>query len=226
VTIVLFGLGYFVSLYFLDPTLAAMICIGVAFCVFFFLLDKRAIAIRCPACDKYISTNTPWICGNKGCRNDQTDEFPFIHRCQHCGDSPKAYECHHCRDLIFFTDDQQEAGHAVCANDSFEPAKNKKRQKHQEFIEKRKEQIELKELLVQEADVVNELKRRRDAAKPSAERHKPPDEELGEFLKKSMGVEDAAKKWKAEVDEKFKDDPVEREKRHQMINDWVRRRMR
>ena len=71
---------------------------GVAFmCYFmFFILEKRPIKIWCPNCLKVVLSNTPWVCGFRGCKNENADDFPVVHRCEHCGAEPKAYKCHHC----------------------------------------------------------------------------------------------------------------------------------
>jgi hypothetical protein len=85
--------------------LASLIAIVVMFCLYFFVLDKRTIGIECPHCHKYIETDTPWRCGFCGRVNFQTDDAPFVGRCgnRQCGAKPKAYQCHHCGELIFFT---------------------------------------------------------------------------------------------------------------------------
>src|SRR5579862_8677874 len=47
--------------------------------LFFFVLERRPIKLTCPHCLKTIETNTPWICGFKGCENQQPDNFPFVY---------------------------------------------------------------------------------------------------------------------------------------------------
>jgi hypothetical protein len=81
----------------------------------FHVWDKEPVWIRCNQCAKLIETNVTWICGFKQCRNEAIDEFPFVHRCQHCGAEPKAYECHHCGKLIFLTDDELRQNYARCS---------------------------------------------------------------------------------------------------------------
>ncbi len=225
---VLFVLLFFVLMQFFGGFVVGLIGIGAVFCLFFFVLDKRAIGIRCSneRCAKHIETNTPWICGNKGCRNDQIDDFPFIFKCQHCGYYPKAYKCHHCEQLIFFTSDHQKDGYAVCANDSFRPRRVKKREQHEDAVVGMKEKIELKGLSLEEAGLDVQLKRQQDALKPFTAKIKTPEQELEEFLNKSVGDEDAAEKWKALVAEKFKDDPHGLERCLLLIDNWVRGRLR
>jgi hypothetical protein len=92
-------------------TLAA----GFVFYVHFWNLERRPINIKCPKCSKFILSDTPWICGLNGCRNELTDEFPFVHQCQICGAKPKAYQCHHCNELIYFTLDEDRQNFATRA---------------------------------------------------------------------------------------------------------------
>src|ERR1039458_4944699 len=77
VTIVVFIPLVFMLMQLCEAWLAFTIALAVAFCLHFFVLDKRAIGIECPHCGKYIETNTPWICGYKQCRNENVDDFPF-----------------------------------------------------------------------------------------------------------------------------------------------------
>jgi hypothetical protein len=95
---------------------ASSVSIAVMFCVYFFWLHKRTIGIKCPKCQNFIETNTPWICGGCGSANLHTDDFPFVGRCETCKAEPKAYQCHHkkCGKLIFFTKDEQEINFARC----------------------------------------------------------------------------------------------------------------
>ena len=86
----------------------------VAAAVVYFYLDSRVILIECPKCQNTVDTSTPWQCGFKQCRNENTDEFPFIHKCGICHSVPKAYQCHHCGELIFLSLDKQEINAAKC----------------------------------------------------------------------------------------------------------------
>src|SRR5689334_1988385 len=44
--------------------LADALAIAILFYINFFVLDKRAINIRCPHCGDYLLGNAPWNCGN------------------------------------------------------------------------------------------------------------------------------------------------------------------
>jgi hypothetical protein len=88
--------------------------IAICWYLVFHVWDKNPIWICCPHCDKLIASNTPWICGFKQCRNENVDEYPFVHTCEHCRAEPKAYECHHCGKLIFLTSDELKQNYARC----------------------------------------------------------------------------------------------------------------
>jgi hypothetical protein len=181
-------------------------------------------------CGKYVDTNTPWICGSKGCRNDNIDDFPFIYKCEHCGDYPKAYQCHHCGKLIYFTKDEQKDGYAECANDALKPRRVKQRDGHQETIIDKREGLELKEFEIQDTKKEIELKRlKRDLnpQKPKLKRLeiKTAEQELEEFMKQRLGREDAADAWRAKIKEKHKDDPAECERQLALVDKWVRQHL-
>ena len=223
VTIGLFIPIYSITLLVLGGLLAAVICIVAAFCLFFFVLEKRAVGIECTNCGKYVLTNTPWICGVCGTRNLRADYFPFIGRCQNpkCGTEPKAYECHHCRKLIFFTPDRQKTGFARSASVPLETKPPPvKRDEHADALAAKKKAIERKALEVAEAKIDVELKGYRETLNPPKQRS------VRERLRSKVGgkteLDDEVRRMKAEADEKFKDDPVEREKQHRLIEDEAR----
>ena len=112
------GLGVFVLIFTplafcLNVWLAGGIALVGALCVYLYF-ESRVIFIKCPSCGKQIDTSTPWQCGFKQCRNENVDEFPFINECEHCHFVPKAYECHHCKKLIYLTPDRQQIHAAKC----------------------------------------------------------------------------------------------------------------
>jgi predicted RNA-binding Zn-ribbon protein involved in translation (DUF1610 family) len=218
-SIVVFTFLFFVLTLVFGGLPAFIIAFIAAFCLHFFYLDKRAIGIECPHCGKYIETNTPWICGYKQCRNENVDDFPFIYRCEHCGAEPKAYKCHHCDSLIFFTKDQLRINYAQCVN---LPVKSEPVKKDQ-TAEKIGKQDEEKRDLLHELDVTK-IKGNIKEAKAKIEpppKKKTAFEELEEYYKGMMGNEDAAKKWHAAIDAEFPNDPVEREKRHGVVEQWM-----
>ena len=88
--------------------------IVAAYFAVLWVLHVKGGTIKCDHCPQYIAINTPWICGFRGCRNDNVEEFPFVNKCQ-CGAEPKAYQCHHCTQLIFLGSDRLTTGFARCA---------------------------------------------------------------------------------------------------------------
>lgn len=170
----------FTSLFFLllpalDGLLAFIIALIPAGCLFFFYLDRRAFGIVCPHsdCKKYIETTTPWICGVCGQNNLRTDEFPFIGRCENekCRAEPKAYQCHHCSRLIFFTKDEQKFNFAKCVNVPAETPRPKpvKIDPDVKEIVKLDKGIQLTERMVKKAKLDLELKEVKQHLEPAKE---------------------------------------------------------
>jgi hypothetical protein len=216
--------AFFLLMQFLGGLLAFIIVFVVVFCLFFYGLDKRAIGMKCPHCGQYIESNTPWICGNKDAphRNDRVDEYPFINHCQHCGFTPKAYQCHHCFKLIFLSEDKQVTAFARCADISAESPKPEpvKKDEKTEAASELKKDIHVTELMVKKAELDVTLKTlNQNLAPPPKE--KTAFEQLEEYYKGMMGNEDAAMKWHAAIDAEFPNDTVEREKRHRVVDQWM-----
>jgi hypothetical protein len=218
VTIVIFIPLCFVLMQFLDEWLAGAIAIGAAFCLYFFVLDKRAIGIECPHCQKYIETNTPWICGYKGCRNENVDDFPFVYRCEHCSAEPKAYKCHHreCGKLIFLSKDRIEINYAQCVN---LPVKSKPAGKGRRLdpVAELNEGIHVTKLKVDKAKLDVELKGLNATLEPV--KFKTIKERLRSGVMSKSELDDEVRRMKAEADEEFKNDPVGREKRYRQIEE-------
>lgn len=225
VTIVVFIPLVFVLQNFVPLFIADVIAIAVAFCLFFFFLHKRAIGIKCsnPKCGKYIETNTPWICGFKQCRNDQVDDFPFVNRCQHCGAEPKAYKCHHCGELIFFTEDQLKINFAKCVN---LPVKGKpfKKDKDSESIEKYSKDIQVTELQVKKAKLDLELKGVKEYLDPKKEKTQREilEESISNFEDRNLSGAEIVERKKAENAKKFKNNPAELERQNLLVDQWAR----
>lgn len=101
-----------------NPWWLSVLLAGVGSYGLLHFLDKRAIVIECLKCKGVIDSRTPWLCGygkdGKLCENENTDVFPFIHKCEHCDFVPKAYQCHHCGNLLYLTDDRQTFQFAKC----------------------------------------------------------------------------------------------------------------
>jgi len=219
------GLGaFFVLLPIVHPLVAVLVGGAAAFWLCFPVLEKRAIYIVCLSCGNTIETNTPWICGNKECghQNNRVDDFPFIKKCERCDTYPKAYQCHHCGKLIFFTKDEQKSGFARCAN-SPTPVETEKPpiDPHAVEVAKKVQDIQLKKLDVEEGKLDLELKGIKQTLEP------PKQESVRARLRRRVSskteLEDEVRKMHKEADEEFKDDPVRREQQHQLIDDEAKR---
>jgi len=212
----------FVLQSFIHPVIADLIAISIAFCVFFFVLHKRAIGIDCPHCRQYIETNTPWICGFKQCRNEQVDDFPFIYRCQHCGAEPKAYQCHHCEKLIFFTKDQQTINYAKCVNLP-DNSKLVKKDRHAEDIVKEAKDLQLTDLKVKKAKLSVELKGYDEILKPKKTKTQREilQEDFSNFEDRTMSGAEIVRRKKADNAEKYKDNPDELKRQNLLVDQWA-----
>lgn len=206
--------------------LADAIGIAVAWYILFFVLEKRAVGLRCPGCLKYIASNTPWVCGFCKGENRKPDEFPFVHQCEKCSAQPKAYKCHHksgdkpCGRIIFLSEDEQEQNYAYCLNTEIPtPPEDKKLQRN-----------ESKEALIHEIEMAD-LATKLDAIKQRADfgKKKTPGEEIQDSFEKHharfMGTREFARRQRAVNAEKFKDDPEMLRFADEALEDWERSRL-
>ena len=202
--------------------IADFIVIALLITFYFLVLRYRSISFVCPHpdCGKFIDSNTIWICGNNGCKNDKPHIYPFIYQCEHCGYAPKAYLCHHCREMIYFSKDEHSEYFARSATSI--PSKPEKAVGISPS-EALKENIQLGKLRVEKAKIDVELKGLTDELS-STKRERTAYDELEEYYKNMMGNEDAARKWKAAIDEEFKNDPEERKCRYAVVEQWMRNR--
>jgi hypothetical protein len=220
-TFVFFVLLFYPLILVTSAFVAGLISITAAFVLFFYVLDKWAIRIPCSnsSCGEFIETNnTPWICGNKGCRNDNLENFPFIYRCAECGYYPKSYKCHHCGELIHFTHDKQKTDFAICA---ITPSRSELVKKHRENIVEKHEEIEIKELDLTVADLESKL----HGLKPPVVKIKGVAEEWQEFMSRETADEDEAERWRTKVMAQFPESDPERAKRLALIDKFRRRRL-
>ena len=226
----LFALLFFL----LQPPLGGLFAFAIALlvsgCLFFFYLDKRTFGIVCPhsGCKKYIETTTPWICGVCGKNNLRTDEFPFIGRCEHneCRAEPKAYQCHHCKRLIFFTKDEQRFNFAKCINIPAEEPRPRPVKKDQdvEQIVKLDKGIQLTERMVKKAELDVKLKEFKEVLEPAKPRTQKEaiEESFANFADRNMTGAEIVRRKKAENAEKYKDNPPELERQNLLVDQWAR----
>lgn len=189
----------------------------VLYCVFVRLLEHRAIGLECPHCRKHISTNSPWICGVCQKLNLKPSQFPFLHQCEHCHVEPKAYMCHHriCGKLIFLSKDELETNYARCIKGGAADQGSK------EMREEEKETVEHNIVMAELTAKLNAAKQRQEL-----DRKKTPKERLlssfEDHQASSLGAEEIAREKRAEIMEKYKDDPELRERALFSINEWLK----
>ena len=107
------------------PMLVAdLIALGVAYYLFN-VWDNRPIKFRCPACQKPIFSNRPWICGLCGEKNTDTVNFPFLYRCKSkaCLNEPKSFRCPYCtvETIICLTEEDDKKTPAVSLDSLISP---------------------------------------------------------------------------------------------------------
>ena len=193
--------------------------VGIVIMLFFkkAVLSDRVIAIRCTHCKNLIQTNTQWVCGSCFWKNLHTNLYPFVHRCENydCGAEPKTHQCHHCGALLYLTPDEQVTGFSMSLSavlsKTLVPEDD-----HEEALLKKKKDIELKELAIKEAELEAKLKN------ISQSLEMPKKRTIEDVYKGRVKNDDDARRLRAAVDEEFKNDPKERKKRHQLIEDALR----
>jgi hypothetical protein len=191
---------------FTEYSFAIDVIAGVALgYLYFYILGGRPVGMRCNHCRGYISSNTPWVCGFKQCENQNAEEFPFVSHCKTCGAEPKAYQCHHCQQVIFLSADRLSANCAHCLNAAPTGAKAGPETRAQE---REQEKVE-KQHAYAMAELDEKLKTINERVKgPSV---KTPGERMAESFENtyahSMGPREYARKKRAEVAELYKNDP-------------------
>jgi hypothetical protein len=210
--------------------LADAITITILFFAYRIFWNKRAIWIRCPHCEKKIGSNTPWVCGACDAKNENPDDFPFLHRCQSCGVEPKAYQCHHlkndekpCRKLIFLTDDESMRNYAYCLNPAFDTHEGKTDEKGYEKEKRwRDYKLSLTRLDTDIEQATQEFEKIREKKKPAVALT-PEDKVKASWEKRKAQTISAAeiyRREKKDIEEKFKDDPEMLKKALEALNEW------
>ena len=223
----LFGIGIMIVVALLcglSPygSIATFVAIPIVYYLVFFVMNDRAIKIWCPGCGKAIRTNTPWICGFCQRKNERVDEYPFVHKCQHCGAEPKAYQCHHtgCEKLIFLTEDSLERNYARCADAPVPdeaPKELTERQRKKDVLIHKIEMAELKSKL-------NTSKGRLEMGKKKTPREAI-EEDFDRYFASRMGAEEYAREKKTTNAELYKNDLEMLEKANASVDDWLRGRL-
>jgi len=91
-------------------------------------------------------------------------------------------------------------------------------------LAKRMKDIKITELDIQKAKLDIEHNALKADLEPK--KVKTPYQELEEYYLSMVGNEEAARKWRVAIDEEFKLDKDEREKRHIIVDQWVTNRLK
>lgn len=224
--LIVIGIFAFVAAVF-DNWVIDALAIAILFYLYFFILDKRTIGMDCCHCGKHIASNTPWACGFCKEPNKNAREHPFVDACEHCGNEPKAYKCHHtgCEKLIFLTEDKLETNYAHVLNASSEipePPKPDERavkvKTHQETKQDKEHELEVAKLDEQ----LKQIKERIDGPKIKTvfEQKK---ESFDKYYDGVMGMREYARKKRAEAAQAYKDDPESLRDANEAIDEFLRR---
>jgi hypothetical protein len=202
-------------------------CAAIAVWGLYFLVAKEwVIWIRCNHCGKDIATNTPWVCGVCKKTHTNASRFPFVGSCYYCGDEPKAYECHHCGELIFLSKDELKLNFATCANIPVETSRPKpvKKDPTAEEIAKLDKDIEITRRKVTKAELEVTLKEHKDVLEPIKPRTQKEavEESFADYEDRNMTGAEIVRRKKAEVAEKYKNDLPELERQNRLIDQWAR----
>ena len=87
---------------------------------------------------------------------------------------------------------------------------------HEAVVLKKKQEIELKELAIKEAALEAQLKSLNQSFET------PKIRSIEDMYRGRVKNHDDARKLRAAIDEEFKDNPEERQKRHELVNDILR----
>src|SRR5205814_2210115 len=103
---------------------------------------------RCEHCDRFIESDTPWVCGFCSAKNTKPEDYSFLFKCQHCSAVPKAYKCHHagCGELIFLSEDRLEENFACCINSPHLAQPQQKQERRKARREELEDEIDMVKL--------------------------------------------------------------------------------
>ena len=189
------------------------------------LWAKRVIGFECNHCDRYIASNTPWVCPYCKQPNMNANEHPFVGECEHCGNGPKAYMCHYsdCKKLIFLSPDRDGANYAYSINavpvSKPQPDERTiKANSHSDAKLAKQKEIELAEL----DEKLLSLKSRIEGPKIKTPLEKKK-ESFEQYFDGVRGAREIARRKKAEVEELYKDDPESLKDALAAIEEYLKR---
>lgn len=187
---------------------------------------KRPIRLRCDGCRNMIVSNTPWICGDCGKENVDTENFPFVNRCSGCNATPKSYICHHCGEPVFLSEDRDPKNPAERFVSDVPKTRQKAEVAAQRASVREEKEYDLEmanyDLVAAELNERLEANKKRAAFEAKSELEKK-QHSLNAFMDLTLGIEEAARQQKAKHAESFKNDPKERKRHAMAVDEWVRR---
>jgi hypothetical protein len=201
-----------------------IVFIALLYYLYAIFLDKRPIWIRCRHCRKKIATNTPWICGGCGAKNEHVDYFPFVSRCEKCRIEPKAYQCHHekCGKLIFLTKDELVRNYSFCINP---PVVATEEQIERTNFEREKRRAEYKRDLARLNTDVELAERAHETAKKKG-KAETPEEKIKEHRDhrraKTVSATEIYRAERKSNEEKYRDDPEMLKWVNEDLEDWYK----
>ncbi|HVT27128.1 MAG TPA: hypothetical protein VHE81_03835 [Lacipirellulaceae bacterium] len=212
------GIIFVLTLIGVSPWISDPIAIAITLYAYVAILTKQPLKIRCEHCHGYITTNTPWVCGFCGAKNDDVDEYPFVNKCKHCGAPPKAYKCHHsnCGELIYLSEDRLDANFAYCYTRNVEaPPLPRQALRQEEQLEK-EHALKMRKI---DSDIAALEKGAMPPKLQSVSDQKR--EKLERMLDAHLSAREWANKKRAEIAIRFKDDPEGLEKANMLIERFL-----
>jgi len=172
--------------------------LGTAY-YFYIILENRPIRLRCPNCDMVILSNTPWVCSVCKEANKNTNDFPFVHRCENeeCKTVVKAYLCHHCKEVIYLSEDRDDSN---CAYAFVSPEVDPHIERMKELKERKEKKNEVREI----ARVEEDLARIRKTLRAGKVKPKSTKEVIEADVASTMETEQVEAELEALYKEKFK----------------------
>lgn len=216
----------------------AMMLVGDALafgiCAYLYLQwHKRPLAIRCEHCRKVVLSDTPWVCGECGNENLDTQNHSLLQECAQCHAAPKGYKCHHptpeavrpSEHLIFFSEDKDKRN--VAKRLATEASRTKLRarsvSKLTENHADKKHQIDMVRMELIEARLNESLEalKKRMADESGNIDMESQRKSLQRHMNKWTGVDKLAKEQKQQNAKDFPNDPDAREQSDSVVDDWV-----
>lgn len=182
------------------PLLFADVLAGLIAFYVYLHWNKQPVRLRCRHCRGIVLGNTPWVCGECGHQNLAVDRFPFNHECEACHLTPKAYQCHHCHQLMFLSDDEDKTRFAYRIATPRAPES----EEHSKTLKALHAKREQKEAERDVAEIEAELSDIRRRIQMHRKQGKTPAEIMQERLDETMKWEDAELELMAAIERKYK----------------------